>query len=343
MPPMITAKALGAMPQFTLDLGGPRVLQRAFHNANLPYHFIDTRDGYIPEQAFGDFIHEVSRATGQQNIGLLWAPDLSIRDYGAWGAYILAAPDLMTAIARAQQVMPLHSTGENVSLSVQGKWATYGYRFSLPGHRAYPDIAFSTVAEFVDLLRHFAGPGQTPRRIRFDFPCPPDGAKAEEVFGCPVKWNSRNLGVEFAASLLTRPKPRPPHQPPVTFQDVVRQFADGPPRDFAGRVRQILRFQIEESEVSVERAAQSLDLGVRSLQRRLGKENTSFRDLGNRVRLERSIELIREGQHRMTEIASLLGYSSSNNFSRAFKAQTGVSPSEYMAHLPRPGAGQAAQ
>jgi AraC-like DNA-binding protein len=334
MPPMITAKALGAMPQFTLDLGGQRVLQRAFSNANLPYHFIDNRNGYIPEQAFGDFIHEVSRATGQQNIGLLWAPDLSIRDYGAWGAFILSAPDLGAAIARAQQVMPLHSTGENVTLRVQGKWATYGYRFSLPGHCAYPDIAFSAVAEFVNLLRHFAGPAQTPRRVLFDFPCPADGAKAEDVFGCPVRWNSRNLGVEFAASLLTRPKPRAQHQQTVTFQDVARQFADGPPRDFTGRVRQVLRLQIEESEISIERAAQSLDIGVRALQRRLGKENTSFRGLGKLVRMERSIELIRQGQHRVTEIASLLGYSSSNNFSRAFKAQIGVSPSGYMARMP---------
>jgi AraC-like DNA-binding protein len=121
----------------------------------------------------------------------------------------------------------------------------------------------------------------------------------------------------------------------VTFEDVAREFADGPPESFAGRVREILRLQILESEINIERAAQSLDVGVRSLQRRLGRENTSFRELGNHMRLNRALELMRLGQDSVAGIASTLGYASSNNFSRAFKAQAGVSPSDYMARMAR--------
>ncbi len=333
MPPMITAKALGAMPQFTLDNVGPRALQQAFDNSGLPYHFIDSRDGYIPEHAFGDFIYEVSCAAGQQSIGLLWASDLSIRDYGTWGAYILAAPNLGTAIRRAQQIMPFHSTGENVSLEVHGNRATYSYRFSLPEHRAYPDIAFSTIGEFLNLFHYFLGTTTRPERILLDIPCPPQGALAGDIFDCPVKWNSRRLGVEFAASLLARPRRASLPGSQVTFEDVAREFANGPPESFTGRVRGILRLQLQESEISIERAAQNLDVGVRSLQRRLGKENTSFRELGNLVRLNRAMELMRLRQYSIAEISSFLGYSSSNNFSRAFKTHTGLAPTGFMATL----------
>jgi AraC-like DNA-binding protein len=72
---------------------------------------------------------------------------------------------------------------------------------------------------------------------------------------------------------------------------------------------------------------------VRSLQRRLGKENTNFRELGNLMRLDRAMELMRLGQNSVAEIASLLGYSSSNNFSRAFRTRVGTTPSEYTATL----------
>lgn len=154
---------------------------------------------------------------------------------------------------------------------------------------------------------------------------------AEDVFGCPVKWNSRRLGVEFAASLLTRSRVASMPSTQVTFEDVAREFAGGPPKSFAGRVWEILRLQIQESEISIERAAQNLDLGVRSLQRRLGAENTSFRELGNLVRLNRAMELMRQGQYTVAETANLLGYSSSNNFSRAFKSHMGLAPSDYMA------------
>jgi AraC-like DNA-binding protein len=156
---------------------------------------------------------------------------------------------------------------------------------------------------------------------------------ADDVFGCPVKWNNPRLGVEFAASLLTRPRVAAMPLAQVTYEDVAREFSGGPPTSFAGRIKEILRLQIQESDISIERAAQSLDVGVRSLQRRLGKENTTFRTLGNLVRLNRAMELMRLGQNSVAEISSLLGYSSSNNFSRAFKSHTGLAPSDYMAGL----------
>ncbi len=49
----------------------------------------------------------------------------------------------------------------------------------------------------------------------------------------------------------------------------------------------------------------------------------------NRARQERSKELIREGKHSITEISSLLGYTSVHYFSRQFKAFVGISPTEY--------------
>jgi AraC-like DNA-binding protein len=229
--------------------------------------------------------------------------------------------------------MPSHSSGESISLEVHGNRATYSYRFALREHRAYSDIAFSTIGEFLDMFRYFVGTDATPRRILIDCPCPPQGAVADEVFACPVKWNSRRLGIEFAASLLTRPRVTAMPLAPVTFEDVQRAFHDGPPTSFAGRVSEVLRLQIQESEIDVERGAQSLDIGVRSLQRRLGKENTSFRELSTLMRMERAMELMRLGQHSVAEISSLLGYSSSNNFSRAFKSHMGLAPSDYMAAI----------
>ena len=47
------------------------------------------------------------------------------------------------------------------------------------------------------------------------------------------------------------------------------------------------------------------------------------------LKISRAKELIREGRHNFTEIASLLGYNSIHYFSRHFKKVTGMTPSEY--------------
>ncbi len=47
------------------------------------------------------------------------------------------------------------------------------------------------------------------------------------------------------------------------------------------------------------------------------------------MKIEAAQEMIREGSHNFTEIASLLGYNSIHYFSRHFKKVTGMTPSEY--------------
>ena len=68
----------------------------------------------------------------------------------------------------------------------------------------------------------------------------------------------------------------------------MRERSAGTPMVFTDIVKQVLRLQIRVDGVSLEKAAQSLDLGVRSLQRYLEAEGTSFRELSNHVIVDRA-------------------------------------------------------
>ena len=46
-------------------------------------------------------------------------------------------------------------------------------------------------------------------------------------------------------------------------------------------------------------------------------------------KLNRAAELITEGKHTVSEIADMTGFSTLSHFSKSFKKQFGVSPSEY--------------
>jgi len=50
-------------------------------------------------------------------------------------------------------------------------------------------------------------------------------------------------------------------------------------------------------------------------------------------KIEKSIEMMHEGERHITKIASLLNYETLQSFSRAFKNVTGISPSEYIKRI----------
>lgn len=330
LPPMISAKALGAMPQFVLEVAGERRLAKALVASDLPLHFIEERKGYIPEHSLASFVHEAARSSGQQNIGLLWSPFLTVADYGAWGQYVLSARTLGNALRRASTVMPFHSSTDRAWLEAAGIRLRYCYEFGLLAHKAYRDIAFSVIGVFLSIFRTYLQDDWRPEAVLLNFPKVPRFTEVEDTFKCAVIWNAPRLGIEFDSSLLLAEK-NDTHQRrlPTTVQDIVRERSGGPPETLIGQVSEVARQHLDHGEVSIDTMARSLGIGVRTLQRKLETEGIHYRQIVNNVRASRAKELLSLHSETVSTIASTLGYETANNFSRAFKRSTGISPIEY--------------
>jgi AraC-like DNA-binding protein len=80
---------------------------------------------------------------------------------------------------------------------------------------------------------------------------------------------------------------------------------------------------------TMEDLARVLHLTTRTFDRRLRRDGARFLDLVKRVRTERACALLRDGRRSVTEVAYQLGYSDSSNFSRAFRRELSITPSEY--------------
>ncbi|MCE7990407.1 MAG: AraC family transcriptional regulator [Roseivirga sp.] len=97
----------------------------------------------------------------------------------------------------------------------------------------------------------------------------------------------------------------------------------------AERAKKLILKYMEGELPGIEMIASEMAMSVRSLQKALKGEGTSYQKLLNGVRKELAIDYLKKGTFNMSEIAFLLGFSELTVFSRSFKKWTGYSPTEF--------------
>lgn len=84
---------------------------------------------------------------------------------------------------------------------------------------------------------------------------------------------------------------------------------------------------------SLEKVASTLHLGSRTLQRRLGEEDTNFNTLISEVKKSKAEKFLTSREYSVQEISFLLGYQHERAFYEAFQRWFGTSPSGFIASL----------
>jgi AraC-like DNA-binding protein len=115
-------------------------------------------------------------------------------------------------------------------------------------------------------------------------------------------------------------------------QTVIDYLARFDRENITMQVRSKIIEQLPEGRPSQGDIAVKLNTSLRSLQRRLRDQDTSFKELLSNTQQELALSYIRDSSRSIGEITYLLGFSEPSNFTRAFKRWTGKSPGEYREH-----------
>jgi AraC-like DNA-binding protein len=94
-------------------------------------------------------------------------------------------------------------------------------------------------------------------------------------------------------------------------------------------VRKTITESIREGKPNLTDVARKLEIGPRTLQRRLKKYGIDFKELVDSARRRLALAYLKDGGITLTEIAFLLGYSEVSAFNRAFKRWTNSTPLDY--------------
>ena len=84
---------------------------------------------------------------------------------------------------------------------------------------------------------------------------------------------------------------------------------------------------------SAQETAQKIGISVRTMNRKLKAQGLTFQTILDHVKLQQAINYLQTNEKSIEEVTTLMGYSDSANFRRAFVRWTGVLPSKYRPNL----------
>ena len=202
----------------------------------------------------------------------------------------------------------------------------------------YPTAAEDLDASFaalVHLCRMCHGESFNPLRITMRRPQPPDPAPFKEYFRAPIQYAGNEDSVCFDRADALTVLPTANAEVARANEKIVQEYLARFDRSNVGmQVRSRLTEQLSSGHATQNSVADALHMSLRSLQRRLKNEGSSYKDLLDETRRELAAHYMAESHLSINEITYLLGFSEQSNFSRAFRRWTGKSPSAYRAQPP---------
>lgn len=272
---------------------------------------------------------------------LVNTPDLPLRvaarvrqaNTGLLGYIAYCSQNLGEAFARFQQfqnliyavnAMEVSMDPHNPNHSFVLRW---GQELGRPGHLV-DSVAIAVLCAFT---RHLVDAPVNPLRVSFINPEPCNRADFEAFFACPVEFGAEYTEVEFSQDILPMPMRTP--------DAVMRQLLDQQAEQLLAKVkvgaepiaglRRAIQDSVSAGQPLIEQVASRLCMSTRTLQRRLGELDLSFREELENVRIEMAKNCLRSEELSLPDVASLLGYNDQSAFTNAFKRAVGQTPAKY--------------
>lgn len=321
------AAALGSAASGPSGPDGPGLLRAA---AGISPELLADDDGRIAEPrhvaAWAGALH----ASGDPRLPLRIAAELPPGALGLGETVCRAAPTLGEALRRWVRLLNLLDDTVEMDLEVEEDRAVV----SLEGKReeAVPAADELRLAMIARLARELPAAPVRPVAVDFTHAGPDAAAPLAAWFEAPVAFGAEVtrlvLPREALAARLAPPAPADPAPLAILARaaDDLAAAAEAEP-PVTRQVKRALPEALTTDDAQVEAIAKQLGLAVRSLQRRLKDEGTSFQVVREDVRRALALRYVDAGLAAV-QIAFLLGFDEPAAFLRAFKRWTGVTPAE---------------
>jgi AraC-like DNA-binding protein len=188
----------------------------------------------------------------------------------------------------------------------------------------YVDYVF---AALVGRIRMKIRPELLVRRVELRHPAPPDPGPYSLRFRAPVLFDAAADRLCFDSAEWDAPLRNADAALAHLLDEHARMLAarlPDAPGGLQAAVRQALTATLPDTQAAS--VAHALHVSVRTLQRRLAADGTTFRDIADSLRRGLAEAYLGDPHVSIAEVAFLLGFSDQTSFNRAFRRWTGAAP-----------------
>lgn len=260
-------------------------------------------------------------------IGFEFGQSIEPDRWGILGYIAFTSANLAAALAQQRRYQTLvgdmgNPLQELKQHSIILKW--------IPSYRCSYHIAEDIITGWVSMARKLSNNQIQPLVVYFNHPCHGDRQQYQDFFNCELHFDSDYSGVEVEQAVLNTRLTK--HDPDLyqllcgQADKMLNKQLEQLPVEV---ITQFISNQLPSGVPAIEDAAQSLQMSVRTLQRKLGEHQLTFTSLVDSIRQELACSYLSNTNTKVIYIAQMLGFSEQSALQRAFKRWTGKTPKQF--------------
>ena len=264
---------------------------------------------------------------GNEHLGLDLGHNSSLADFGAYGKSLASSLTVGAYLRSGVRYYRCLNSGERLWLSRDEGGdirinMTSCENHSLGAHQSH----LCTLIVTILTIRRAVGPDWRPRELGLAYTPREPVPETELLAGTRIVYGT---GHSYITVPCTLPQLRFPHSSRFRVAG-----SGGPGSPMPTDVLEIVTNQVEmlythRGTPHIDTVADSLAMSRRTLQREIARRGTTYAEVVHHSRMRRACEELDNSDKTVTEIAFELGYTDASNFTRAFRRETGVSPSAF--------------
>ena len=272
-------------------------------------------------------IRRALRVMPRKDIGLQVGTHQSVGTFGIMGLAMMTARTFGEAIAIGVENAAITGALMDVELEMGARDVALVARPRFADDDILVFLCEELFGSTLILARTLVGQTFKPGRLELTYPAPKYADAYRKLFGCEVRFGASHNRVVVEKQWLDYALPT---YHPISAQQALALCRDQAAQikkqsEIVASVERILRRRLSEQPTLAE-IANSLNLSQRNLRRHLTAAGQGYREIHDRLRTERAMELLSAGALSVADIGSEVGFSDAREFRRAFKRWTGSAP-----------------
>lgn len=292
--------------------------------------------GDIPMEAFLTILHNGHTLCESEQLGLLIGRHTNIIALGQIGAAAAIAPTVREGLQVIEHYTRLHISYVRVDLSSSLHRLSVRFRYLRDTGAAERFHTESSVMLLQNYIETLTGKELKDALYHLPFTAPSYQSEYANWLHSPISFDSEYGCVDIPSHWLDQPSPyfnaEMWQQATLMLARRLRELEGEQRRPYTQYIHSLMH-SCEPPLPDLPSVASKLHMSERTLNRRLQREDTSYRAIKGKVLDSWARLHLTQTNHSVEAIAAALGYRDTANFRRAFRKSEGCSPSEFRRKL----------